>query len=418
MVQSNQINKNRHSYESIDNFGSKSINLMNIEVPYKVKIIDSRKICDFKKKAFGNYEKSKIASCLDKSIMNEKIEQAIFCAFQLFFCGDMRGLWNRLYNIACKQINIMNPRLPTLLLPRFKLWDQILHQSEVVKDKNLILSLRNNQELRNILVELITVLTISRKAKLETLPKIKKEEFKVTIFKGKLEADSTNYTSGLFKEKDPNEIRIVANEMAYHLSNQNQKKTLYWLSWILEWEKLHVSKYKKFEVGSRFYPGVDSKWTKNVVWLIWDILIKYKKTICDSDTMIQIDNLQDLYLYKFKIGERSRRLNYILWIIKYMCFSCDWKIKLIEREYYLYQTILNLNGLILRIKKDEVKDDVYRNAKFNLLIKDNYITNQESLQIEADKKKQAKLKKAKKGKISVQSLDKLEALHKLDKLMS
>ena len=67
--------------------------------------------------------------------------------------------------------------------------------------------------------------------------------------------------------------------------------------------------------------------------------------------------------------------------------------------------------------KDEVKDDIYRHAKFNLLVKDNYITNQESLQFEAQKEKQIKIKKAKKGKISVQSLDKLEALQKLDKLM-
>ena len=123
-------------------------------------------------------------------------------------------------------------------------------------------------------------------------------------------------------------------------------------------------------------------------------------------------------MFKFKLGEKTRRLNYVLWSIKYICFSCDWKIKLVEREYYVFQTILNLNALILRIKKDEFKADIYRTAKFNLLVKDNYITNQESLHFEAEKKKQAKLKKAKKGKISVQSLDKLEALHKLDKLMS
>ena len=417
MSQPNNIIKNRHTYESLNDFGNKDLNIFNIEVPSHLKIIDTRKLSDFKKKAFGNYEKSKIALCLDKSILNEKIEQAIFCGLQLFFCGDMKGLWNRLYNLACKQIHIMNPKLPFYLLSRLKLWNGILHQAEVVKDKNAILLLRNNQELRNILVEMITILTISRKAKLETLPRIKKEEFLVSNFKGKLEADATNYTSNIFKERDPNEIRIVANEMAYHLSNKNQKKTLYWLSWILEWEKLHISKYKKFDVGTRFYDGVDSKWQKNVIWLIWDIVLKYKKSMCDSDSQSQIDTLLELYLFKFKIGEKARRLNYILWSIKYICFSCDWKIKLVEREYYVFQTILNLNALILRIKKDEVKGDIYRHAKFNLLVKDNYITNQESLQFEAEKKKQAKVKKAKKGKISVQSLDKLEALQKLDKLM-
>ena len=50
-----------------------------------------------------------------------------------------------------------------------------------------ILELRNNSEVRMLLADLISVLTLSRKRKLETLPKIKKEDFIVNIFKSKLE---------------------------------------------------------------------------------------------------------------------------------------------------------------------------------------------------------------------------------------
>ena len=103
------------------------------------------------------------------------------------------------------------------------------------------------------------MLTLSRKRKLETIPKLKKIDFFFNFFKSKLEAKDTQMIDHILKEDDPNEIRIVANEFLYQLTNKNISKTLYWLGWILEWEKINTKKYKIFKVGTRYNEGIDKK---------------------------------------------------------------------------------------------------------------------------------------------------------------
>ena len=58
--------------------------------------------------------------------------------------------------------------------------------------------------------------------------------------------------------------------------NKNINKALYWLNWILEWEKINSKKYGKYECGARVINGVDGKYYKDVVWLIWDMINKIK----------------------------------------------------------------------------------------------------------------------------------------------
>jgi hypothetical protein len=50
------------------------------------------------------------------------------------------------------------------------------------------------------------------------------------------------------------EINIVVNELAFQLTARtgNLDKALYWLNWILEWEKLNIKKSDGFN-GFRGY---------------------------------------------------------------------------------------------------------------------------------------------------------------------
>ena len=78
----------------------------------------------------------------------------------------------------------------------------------------------------------------------------KKEDFIVNVFKSKLEAKDTNLIDRILQKDDPSEVRIAINEFAHHLKNRNNYKTLYWLNWILEWERINRKKYNKFLVLS------------------------------------------------------------------------------------------------------------------------------------------------------------------------
>jgi hypothetical protein len=132
--------------------------------------------------------------------------------------------------------------LPEFILNRTLDWYNITDNPKFSKDS--ILLLRNHPSIRLLLCELISMLILSKKRKLNTLPKIKKEEFVIDTFKSKLESKNNNLTEQIFIDGDPSEIKIAVNEMAYHIFNSNTSKSLYWLSWILEWEKVNTKKEK------------------------------------------------------------------------------------------------------------------------------------------------------------------------------
>ena len=156
-------------------------------VPQNVEIEDIRILSDFKKHAFGGYQKSKVVSTLDKEIILENVNNACYWAIQLMISGVVEPLWNKYLSMASRQINIANPGMPVFLLRK-----TLLLKSNIAnKKQNQLLQLRNSSVVRNLIVEMTSVLSLSRKRKLELLPKIKNDDFIVTVFQNKLEAKNT-----------------------------------------------------------------------------------------------------------------------------------------------------------------------------------------------------------------------------------
>ena len=398
-----------------------NFNLFICEAPPINKIKDSRIIEEFKTNCFSGPLKSHVISTMDKNIAEEKLEAANYWGFQLLLSGVGNQLWNKLISISLKQINIANPTLPSYILDRTLKWNKLLAQQEYQKKQ--ILNIRNNQEIRNLLIEFISLLTLSRKRKMESLPKIKQEDFSVKIFKNKLEAKNTDEINYILKEQDPSEIRIAANEFLYQMKNKNINKSFYWLSWMLEWEKINFKKYKIYKVGSRFKNGIDEKFSHNLIWLIWDIVDFVKKGDFDVgfNSQKELNALWELYKIDFNLGSRTKKLIYLLWSIKILTSKTDWKLKLIEREEVFFHAVANVNLMIQKIKPDEINKSIYKDKKFNIMIQNNYISPEKKNQMIdeqrrkiMEKQRLKRKKEAKKKKISMASLDKIDQLKKMD----
>lgn len=418
------INKNKFEFSILSDDELQNIDCNLLFVPTSSKINDKRKIVDFKTVTFCGALKTQVLTALGKSIAEEKLEASNFWAFQLLLSGCVSTLFDKLINISAKQVNISNPRLPTFLLNKKKKLGKIL---QIHNSKEYHLVLRNNQDLRHLLVELVSAITLSRKRKLESLPKLKQSDFSIQQFKTKLESNNNNDIKHILKENDPSEIRIAANELLYQLSNRNLNKALYWLSWILEWEKIHIKKYKIFKVSSRNYEGIDNKFSNNIIWLVWDIINFVKKASFDIplEGLKELDSLWNLYKLDFNLGSRSRKLIYIIWSIKMLISYVDWDLKLIEREFLYFHSLANVNLMIQKLKPNEINHNVYNDDKYKIVIKNNYITSQNARTLEMEKqnkieqkRKDKRIKEAKKKKISMNSLDKLDQLSRIDKYLN
>jgi len=405
------------------------------------RITDTRKLKDFKDQTFGGYNIAKASAALDKAIMEDKLEPALHWSIQLFLSGIISSLWSKLITFASRQINIYNPKLPEFIYNKNLQWNSIIDNSKFTKDN--ILLLRNHPTLRLLLAEIVAILVLSKKHKINQLPKIKKEEFIIDKFKSNLEAKDNRLVDSIISDGDPSEIRIAINEMAYHIYNKSANKALYWMSWIIEWEKINSKKYGKYECASRNIDGVDSKYYKDVVWLIWSVIHKIKQLNISSTNFSslinignngnnnsiinerdkQIQSLWKLYTNKFTPATRSKKQPYIIWSILYLTESIDYSISLVDKPKILFQSMLGFDKIFSTLKSQQVYN-VINTELINVVVEDNYMKPENHKYMQEFKKNQEiekaiaqKIQIAKQKKINIESLDKITEISKIDKYL-
>ena len=390
------------------------------------KIIDSRMLKDFKTQTFGGYNISKASSALDKAILEDKLEPALHWTLQLFLSGIVSPLWTKLMTLACKTINIYNPKLPEFIYNKNLQWQAIIDNTKFTKEN--ILLLRNHPNVRLLLAEMVSILVLSKKRKLNTLPTIKKNEFIIDHFKSKLEAKDNRLIENIIMDGDPSEIRIAINEMAFHIHNRNINKALYWLNWILEWEKINSKKYGKYECASRTVSGIDAKYYKDVVWLVWSVINKISQLKSsvgfNNEWNKQIQCLFKSYTNKFTPSTRGKKQNYIIWSMLYITETIDYVIPLVDRPELLFQSLLGFDKIIVSLKSQQVIHNIHNNNLLNVVVENNFMKPQNFEALEHKKKQDIIIKQqaerehlAKQKKINVESLDKLDEISKLDKYL-
>ena len=87
------------------------------DIPDEYYINDFRKSADFKKVTFSGYQKTDVLSALQKSILDNKVEEACHWAGEMLVSGHLIECWDRLIliNSKNKKLNVYYPGLPTFL---------------------------------------------------------------------------------------------------------------------------------------------------------------------------------------------------------------------------------------------------------------------------------------------------------------
>ena len=137
------------------------------DIPDNYYITDFRKLSDFKKKTFSGYQKTDVLSALQKSILEQKLEEACHWAVEMLVSGHLMECWDRLILINSKLINHANPNLPFYIWIRFSQAIQLIQEPRYQGEK--ILQTRNSQECRNHLTDVVSLMTLSPKNKLKSL---------------------------------------------------------------------------------------------------------------------------------------------------------------------------------------------------------------------------------------------------------
>ena len=340
-------------------------NLNNFDLIYCPEdsyLLDTRPLDVFKIYGFDKKnKKTEMLKALEKALVDSNIEHGFYWSFQLMASGSVNQVWDKLLNFYIKQINLGNPKLPSWIYGKYKIWYFIIENKRFAK--NGILEVRNIQQFRNLISEMVFICCQSRKKKLETFKgKINDQDFDLNNIHYKCVSRDNNLISGLVGESDPQEIILGANEFCYHIIHKNIQQAFYWLNWVLYWEKLNVKKYKSFVIQHRNIAGIDYKDQGDVIWLIWSIIHQLKTYLIQNNLLYkttkenklldkEITALWNMYLYKWRPANKSKKLHLINLCINYLINPVDWSITLIDNVNLFIKAIVNNNILFKKIKQ-------------------------------------------------------------------
>ena len=336
-------------------------------------IQDTRHLEDFKDKTFSGFKKTDVIKTLFKSIETGKVENACHWLTECMVSGYCIDILDKLINFSSKIIHINNPKLPTYLWRKYQYFFKTIDNINLKKQKHLCIHFRNNQVLRNLFFDIVSVITCSPKTKrYDKYPKINEEtDFQFENIKRRLHAQANFCPDSLFKFTDPEELRVVMNEIMYHFKNINSgyENCCYWVSWIFQWEKKNKKMKVKFEIDERDVQGINKKLCKDVVWLLWTAILIEGNTR-DNEVKYQINALYQLFKYDFTAGKRNSRIPLIYHAIGYLTHSIQFThMTICDKKVYL-QCQCNVN-LMFKMKKVNETNDIVKPIEKKKKVKQN-----------------------------------------------
>ena len=208
--------------------------------------------------------------------------------------------------------------------------------------------------------DIVSVITLSSKTKrYDKYPKINETtDFQFENIKRRLHAQANYCPDTLFKFTDPEELRVVINEIMFHFKNINSgyENCCYWVAWIFQWEKKNKKMKQKFEIDERQITDVDKRHWKDIVWLLWTAILLEGNTRSD-DIKYQINSLYQLFKYKFTGPKRNLKIPLIYHAIGYLTHTHNFKIPVINDKKIYLQSQCNVN-IMFKLKKISEKNNI------------------------------------------------------------
>lgn len=314
-------------------------------------INDIRSPAEFRGISFSKYKKTAVKDAFIENMLNGKIEPACNWAAELVCAGHYLELWENILYYMAKHIHVGNPKLVCYLEKRFIVFKNIM-SSEVTSP----LDHRNNQTIRNMFAEIVSVLTLStKKHSFESIKINREEEFDMTQMTERLVAPSVDYIKPLFRPKDPKEVYIALNEFAYNLSagRRNTVVACYWIEWIIEFDTICKRRKQVCECEMREFVVVERKLARDLIWMIWDALFYYMKERGSPLVEKVMGSLLTLFSLHYT-NACCRKRRYLLYFAVSLCTEqVNPATDLVSDMRVVELAVKNINSIYKTIKKSE-----------------------------------------------------------------
>lgn len=330
---------------------------MDIELPSvddNTNINDARFPNDFQGVSFSNYNKTAVRKHLIENMMNSRIEPACYWSSELICAGHFMDLWEIILHFIGKHIHIGNPKIVIYVEKRFLLFRNLMETEQFTSE----MQLRNHPTIRQMFAEIICTLTISkRKHSFETI-KIKREtEFDMTNMTDRLKATSAEYATNILQSDDPKELFICINELSYHLSKDSLSvvNACYWIEWLIEFDLICKKKKQAVSCETRTDVQVENKHKNNIIWIVWDAIMKYGDELEDPFISQLLLSLRNIFCIKYTPATNKKRRYLLYYAVTLVVETIPTDIPLMANKTLVVDIMQRINTIYKQIKKKEQK---------------------------------------------------------------
>lgn len=315
-------------------------------------INDIRKQSDFKGITFSKFKKTDVKNELLNSLVLSKIEPACYWSAELICAGHFGDLWEMIIFFYSKFIHLGNPKISIYLDLRINNFKEIINNG--FRDSEL--RLRNSEKIRKLFCEIMCILCdANRKHSFDNI-KIKKDDFDMTLMKDRFKAPTIYYGEEVIMQKDPKELFIAINELAYCLSDESKNimNACYWIEWMMEYETICKLQKQKCICERRSNIPVQSKFQMDIIWIVWDLFIQLSLKKSKMSQKI-IQSLLNIFCLKYTHGIAKKRKYVLYFVVSILCENISLEEEIIrEKQKEVVSNILKKIDLVYKqIKQNE-----------------------------------------------------------------
>ncbi len=296
----------------------------------------------FSKSTFTGFKKASVLKELEKAIHLQNKSDAFDWTGDLLCTGCVVELWNLYIYIMCKYVHINSPRLPMFIDKKFKEFKEL----SVTVESDL--SYRNNNTAKAIFFSITLLLCECNK---DTILEFPKFNFEFSEVYSNLKATKVTFIQPFFQEGDPKEVFIPMNELAYHLfETKNKKDALYWIEWILGYDQMMAKRKTPLKCKPRPF----MKPPANVVWMIWELLLKRQD---DDDPSLQriMEALCSLFSIKYTAASNMKKVHILTYAVMLVIHKVNLDVKIVNNAQVFADLDELMTSTYARLKKHEKK---------------------------------------------------------------
>ena len=315
------------------------------------KINDNREQSFFRGITFSKHNKNEVKKTLIENITDGKIESACHWTAELICAGHFFDLWELILLYVSKNIHLGNPKVVFYLDDRYKVFKNIVENSNY----NSIIELRNNLNIRKLFTEIFCILCQSKKMHSIELIKINTSvSFIADNINERLKASSLHYIEPFFRPDDPKGLFIALNEFSYSISCDSQDLTsaCYWIEWIIEYEILHKKMKENIMCSTREKYDVDDQFQTDSIWIVWDSIMYYSK---DKPLFVQnlLSSLLNLFCIKYTTSTCKKRRYILYYAVSILIENVKTDIDISDDKETLYSVVNKTNVVYIQLKQNE-----------------------------------------------------------------